>query len=107
MRLVIAGDGADIAVGHQTQLDEGLEAVADAQHQSVPVFQQLHGGVGHLGVAEEGGDELGGAVGLVAAGEAAGDEDDLTLAGGLGEALGGKDLLVVEISCIEKLIMVK
>ena len=39
----------DLAVGDQTQLDEGLEAVADTQHQAVPVFQQLHGGLGDRG----------------------------------------------------------
>ncbi len=32
---------ADVAVGHQTQLDERLEAVADAQHQTVAVLQQV------------------------------------------------------------------
>ena len=62
----------NLAEGHQTQLDEGLEAVANAQHQPVPVFQQVVGCVLHGGVTEEGRHELGGAVGLVAAGEAAG-----------------------------------
>ena len=33
----------DLTVGDQTQLDERLETVADAQHQAVPVFQQVHG----------------------------------------------------------------
>ena len=68
----------DLPVGHQAQLDEGLEAVADAQHQAVPVFQQVMDLILQLlRIAEEGGDELGRAVGLVAAGEAAGEEDDL------------------------------
>ena len=78
----------DLAVGHQAQLDEGLEAVADAKHEAVPVLQQVHDRVGDLAVAEEGGDELAGAVGLVAAGEAAGDEDDLALTGCGGKASG-------------------
>ena len=30
----------DLAVGHQTQLDQRLEAVADTQHQTVPIIQQ-------------------------------------------------------------------
>ncbi len=34
-------DGADIAVGHQTQLDQRLEAVADAQHQAVALLEQV------------------------------------------------------------------
>ena len=63
----------DLAVGHQTQLDQRLEAVADTQHQTVAVVQMGGDLFLDLGVAEEGGDELGGAVGLVAAGEAAGD----------------------------------
>ena len=79
----------DLTVGDKTQLDERLETVADAQHQAVPVFQQVHGGVPHLRVAEEGGDEFGGAVRLVAAGEAAGDENDLAVPGCLGEAADG------------------
>ena len=70
-------DGADVAVGHQAQLDEGLEAVADAQHQAVALLQQLAHRLGDGGAAEEGGDELGAAVRLVAAGEAAGQHDDL------------------------------
>ena len=38
----VAGrDGADVAVSGQTQLDEGLEAVADAQHQTITVLQQV------------------------------------------------------------------
>ena len=69
--------GPDLAVGHQSQLDQGLEAVADAQHQAVPVFEQVVDRVGEPGIAEEGADELGGAVGLVAAGEAAGQDDHL------------------------------
>ncbi len=92
---VVAEGGAgvihvpDLAERHQAQLDEGLEAVADAQHEAVPVLEQVVGGVGHLRVAEEGSDELAGAVGLVAAGEAAGQEDDLALLGRRGEAGGG------------------
>ena len=69
----------DLAVGHQTQLDEGLEAVADAAHQAVPVIQELHHLLLDGRIPEKGGDELGGAVGLVAAGEAAGQEDHLAV----------------------------
>ena len=69
--------GPDLAVGRQAQLDQGLEAVADAQHQAVAVFEQVVDSVGKPGVAEEGADELGRAVGLVAAGEAAGQHHEL------------------------------
>ena len=69
---VISRDGADIAVRHQTQFDQGLEAVADAQHQAVALLQQTAHCLGDRRAAEEGGDELGAAVRLVAAGEAAG-----------------------------------
>ena len=87
MRRLVAADGVegqggaglvgvdDLAVGHQTQLDQRLEAVADAAASDRPgcssrsVTRLLDGGV-----AEERGDELAGAVRLVAAGEAAGDE---------------------------------
>ena len=68
----------DLAVGHQTQLDERLEAVADAAasgRRAAPAASwtpSLDGGV-----AEERGDELAGAVRLVAAGEAAGQNDHL------------------------------
>ena len=36
----------DFAEGHQAQLDQRLEAVADAQHQAVALVQQLAHGLG-------------------------------------------------------------
>ena len=69
----------DLAVWDKAELDQRLEAVADAAHQAVAVFEQLHHRFGDLRVAEEGDDELGGTFRLVAAGEAAGDGDDLGL----------------------------
>ena len=85
----------DVAVGHEAQLDERLEAVADAEHQAIAGLQQVANSLGDLGGTEERGDELGGTVGLVATGEAARDHDDLGLAdaarkfaGGLGDVLG-------------------
>ena len=71
--------GADVSVGHQAELDERLEAVADAQHEAVAGLQQVTNGLGDLGRAEECGDELGRAVGLVSAREAARQHDDLAL----------------------------
>ena len=32
----------DLAKGHEAQLDKGLEAVADTQHQPVPLVQEGH-----------------------------------------------------------------
>ena len=85
----------DVTIGHQTELDQSLEAVADAQHQTVAGLEQVADCLGDLGSAEERRDELGGAVGLVAAREAAGDHDDLActdatgkLVGALGDGLG-------------------
>ena len=86
--VVLLGLG-DFAVGHQAQLNQGLEAVADAQHQAVPGFQQIGDSLGDAGVAEGGGDELAAAFGLVAAGEAAGQHDDLGAADGLFHAVDG------------------
>ena len=48
---VAGGDGADIAVGHQTQLDQSLEAVADAQHQAIALLQQTAHSLGDRRVA--------------------------------------------------------
>ena len=77
----------DLAVGHQAQLDQCLEAVADTAHQTVATFQQI----GHLFLdrcaAEEGGNKLTGSVGLVAAGESAGHKDDLGIGDLPGECL--------------------
>ena len=80
--------GADVAEGHQAQLDEGLETVADAQDEAVAVLQQVAHRFSHFGGAEEGRDELGGAVGLVAARKAARNHEDLALRNLFGQALG-------------------
>ena len=85
----VGGGVDDVAVRHQAQLDECLEAVADAQHKAVAGLQQVANRLGDLGCAEERGDELGGTVWLVAAGEAARDHDDLGLADAAGQLTGG------------------
>ena len=77
----------DLAIGNETELDERLEAVAHAEHQTVALFEEVRDLLLDRGVAEERRDELGTAVGLVAAGEAAGDDDDLAILDGLGKAL--------------------
>ena len=85
----VRGGRADLPIGHQPQLHQGLEPVADAQHQSVPIFQQVMHRVRQLGVAQEGHDEFGRAVRLIAAGETAGENDHLTAADGSGQGVGG------------------
>ena len=69
----------DLTIGQETQLDEGLEAVANTQHQTVPLLQQRRDLFLNGGIAEKGGDEFGGAVRLIPAGEAAGEENHLRL----------------------------
>ena len=61
-----------LSIRNKAELDERLEAVADTRHKSVALLDQLHDILLDGGVAEEGGDELAGAVRLVTAGEAAG-----------------------------------
>ena len=87
--------GTDVAEGHQAQLHERLETVADAEHEAVARLQQIAHRLGDLRRAEESRDELRGAVGLVATGEAAGNHDDLgradktrQLGGGFSHRLG-------------------
>ena len=77
----------DPSVGHEAELDERLEAVADTEHQAVALLKQRRDLLLDRSAAEEGRNELGAAVGLVAAGEAAGDHDDLAILDGLGKAL--------------------
>ena len=79
--------GADVAIRHQAQLHERLEAVADAQHQAVAVLQQVAHRLGHFRSAEERRDELRGAIGLVAAGKTARQHDNLAFADKLSQAL--------------------
>ena len=57
----------DLAVGNQTQLDQRLEAVADAAYQAVPLLQKGGDALLDGGVAEERGDKLAGAVRRAAA----------------------------------------
>ena len=67
----------NLAVRHKPQLDQRLKAVADARHQSVALLQKTVYFFLDCGVAEERRDEFAAAVRLVAAGESAGNEDDL------------------------------
>ena len=76
----IGGRSADFAVGNEAGFDEGLEAVADAENQAIPVLKEIHDGVGHTRAADNGGDEFRGAIGFVASAEAAGKHQDLRAA---------------------------
>ena len=80
-RRVVAGHlVTDFAVGNQTQLNERLEAVADAEHQAVALVQQLVNAVLDACITQEGRNELTGTVRLVTAGEAARQDNHLRLA---------------------------
>ena len=81
----------DPPVGQEAGFDEGLEAVADTEKEAAAVFEEVGDGVRDPGVAEDGGDEFGGAVGFVSRGEAAGDEQDLGLTDAIRE--GGEGFL--------------
>ena len=78
----------DVSERHEAELNERLEPVADAEYQAVAVLQQVAHRLGDRRCAEERRDELGGAVGLVATTETAGDEHDVRLADGTHERLG-------------------
>ena len=69
--------GSDLSERHKSELYKRLEAVADAAHKSVAVFEKLVHGIGDRAVSEECRDELSGALGLVSAGESARDNDHL------------------------------
>ena len=86
----------NLAVGHKAEFDEGLEAVADAEHQAVALLQEFHHGIGNVRIAEDAGDELGAAFGLVACREAAGNHNDLAAADGVDVCVNAlADLLAV------------
>ena len=68
---------ADFAVGYKSELNKRLEAVADTEHKTVAVFEQVVNRVRDSRVAEGCGDKLARAVGLVTAGEAAGNHNHL------------------------------
>ena len=77
----------DLSVRNKTKLNERLEAVTDTAHKTVALIKKLGHSALNLSTAEECGNELTGAVGLVTAGEAAGNEDSLGLTDLLSEGL--------------------
>ena len=80
-------DVTDLTIRDEAGLDEGLEAIADAEREAVAVLEQLHDGITHDGGLDDGGDELAGAIRFVTGGEAAGDHEDLRAGDGVGEGL--------------------
>ena len=78
----------NVAERHQPQLHQRLKAVADAEHEPVAVLEQVAHRFGHGRSAEERRDEFSGAVGFIAAGEAAGKHDDLAVLDGRHKRLG-------------------
>ena len=61
----------NLSVRQQTQFDQRLESVADAEHQPVPFIEQLHDCFGQTRAMEQGRNELAGAVRFVAGAEPA------------------------------------
>ena len=99
---LVAGDGIvgqgraalvgvdNLAVRHESELDECLKTVAYAAHKPASAVEQVGNGIAYLRAAEECGYELTRAVGLVAAREAAGDEYRLRLAYRVRKCLGAE-----------------
>ena len=79
----------NVAVRNKAQLDECLEAVADAQHKAIALLEKLADSLGNLRSAEEGADKLSRSVWLVSAGEAAWNHDNLALLDGLCQRICG------------------
>ena len=67
----------DVAVGHEAELDQRLETIANAEHQTVLFCQVRHDRVPNAGIPKHRGNELTGAVRLVAAGKSSGQHDNL------------------------------
>ena len=57
----------DLAVRHESELDESLESVADTAHESVPVVEEVCYSILDLSVAEECSDEFCRTIRLVSA----------------------------------------
>ena len=81
---VIVGEGrstglwiANFAVGNEPGFDECLEAVADAEDETVAVLEEVHDRIGNARAAQDGGDEFPGTGGFVSGGEATGKHEDL------------------------------
>ena len=68
-RIVASHLVADLAVGHKTQFDKRLEAVADTEHQTIALAEQFMNRVLDAGAAQERSDELARAIRLVTAGK--------------------------------------
>ena len=69
--------GDDFAVSGKSGFDQGLEAVANAENESVAVFEEIGNRIGDAGIAQDGCNEFRRTIGFVTGGEAAWDEKDL------------------------------
>ena len=74
---------------NKTQLNECLEAVADTQHQSVPILEQVMNSIHNLRVAEECCNELTAAFRFVTAAESARNHDNLGILNAVGKGFYG------------------
>ena len=79
----------DSAEGDQAELDQRLEAVADAEDQTAAHVEQIGHAVPDFRIADKGGYKLAGAVRLVAAGKTAGQEEHLRFSQTCGKTLDG------------------
>ncbi len=73
---------SDLTVRHQSQLDERLEPVTNAQRQTVPFLQQTHDSFFHLFILEGSGKELGRTIRLITRRETTREHNDLCLRNG-------------------------
>ena len=85
---IVLGHRHDMPERHQTELDQRLEAVADAEHQAVAIIEEVTDGISDFGGAEECGDEFRRAIGLVATRESSGQHHDLAVADGGSQCTG-------------------
>ena len=79
----------NLAEWNKSQFDQGLESVADAAHEAAAVIHQIRYSILDRRIAEEGGNELAGAVRFVTAGEAARNEDHLGISQCAGKLVNG------------------
>lgn len=67
----------DFAVGDEAGFNECLESVADTEHESIAVMNEIMDGIADAWATEDGGDEFTGAIRLIASGESTWQHEDL------------------------------
>ena len=95
-RRCVIGERLEFAIRHEAELDQSLEAVADAHGKTVSHMKELVHGLHELLIPEYGGDKFAAAVRFITSGEAAREHDDLRMADALCHFIDG----VLEFGCI-------